>query len=325
MGKLYLVTGAAGHLGLAVVKEILSRGEKVRAMILPGQESVMPANAELELMTADVTDPDTLPAFFRNEDGDDLILIHCAAKITIKSKPDRDLRRVNIVGTYNILKCALKMNVSRTVYISSVHAIPEKPGEEEITEVSSFSPKIVHGHYAKSKAAAANLALNFAKAGLNLSIVHPSGIIGPGDSAGNNHSVNTIHAMAEGKIPVGIKGGYDFVDVRDVAKGIVDCADKGRSGECYILSGNYVTIKDLLKEVYKIKNKKAPDFVVPKALAVFAAPFAELYSHVFKKKHILTPYSVTTLSGNGHFSHAKATAEFGYAVRPLEETLRDML
>jgi dihydroflavonol-4-reductase len=209
---------------------------------------------------------------------------------------------------------------------SSVHAIPDRPQTETMVEVDHFDPDRVDGQYAKSKAAAAQLALDYAARGLNVSVVHPSGIIGPGDRRQNNYMIRTIHLMAEGKIPLSVPGGYDFVDVRDVAEGIVQCAEKGRSGQCYILSGHYATVRQLMDEVCALVGRRAPRGAVSLGLARWIAPAAEWFAGITgNHRPVFTPYSVATLQTNAHFSHAKATAEFAYSPRPLTDTLRDTL
>ena len=124
-------------------------------------------------------------------------MIHCAAKISIASEPDPEVNDVNACGTENVLKLAAENEVGRVVYVSSVHAIPALPSPSVIREVDSFSPDLVRGQYAKSKAIAAQIALDYAARGLDLSIVHPSGIIGPGDTKVRNHMIRTIRAIAE--------------------------------------------------------------------------------------------------------------------------------
>ena len=324
MKKLYLVTGATGHVGTVLVAELLSRNAEVRALVRHGQGDALPGS--VHKCEGDIVEPDTLRAFFDTTGYDYVALIHCAALITISSKRDSRVWETNVNGTENVLRAAAKAGVDRVVYVSSVHAIPEKPKGQIISEVASFSPDSVHGQYAKSKAAAAQIAMEYAAKGLNLSIVHPSGIIGPGDTRKRNHMIRTIRAMAEGKIPVGLKGGYDFVDSRDVVDGILSCEEKGRPGECYILNGHYITVLSLLNLIRKANGRRAAKIEVPYRLVKTLAPVAEFSSKLIgSHAPLFTPYSVYTLHTNGVFSHRKATEEFGYSPRPIEESIRDSL
>ena len=324
MKKLWLVTGATGHVGTILVSLLQQRGEHVRILVRP--DSNVAANSNVEICQGDIRDRESLIAFFDRSNYDYVSLIHCAALITIASKHNPEVWNINVHGTNNVMSLARDTGVDRIVYVSSVHAIPERPANETITEVSSFSPNLVHGQYAKSKAAAAQIVMDYAKAGLNVSIVHPSGIIGPGDTQSRNHMIRTIQAMAEGKISVGLQGGYDFVDSRDVADGILRCEERGRPGECYILNGHYIGVLELVNTVRRLQGKATTRLEAPHAVAKMIAPAAEWISHVFSKKApLLTPYSVYTLHTNGRFSHEKASRELDYHPRPIEESIRDSL
>lgn len=284
------------------------------------------AHPAVEICEGDIRDRESLLPFFDRNGYDCVSLVHCAALITIASKHDPEVWNINVHGTDNVMGLARETRVDRSVYVSSVHAIPERPAGETITEVSSFSPDLVHGQYAKSKAAAAQIVMDHAKAGLNVSVVHPSGIVGPGDTQSRNHMIRTIRAIADGKIPVGLQGGYDFVDSRDVAEGIISCEEKGRTGECYILSGHYISVLELVNTVRRLRGKKPARIEVPHAAAKVFAPAAEWVSRMFSREGpLLTPYSVYTLHTNGRFSHEKATREFDYDPRPLEESIRDSI
>ncbi len=324
MKKLYLVTGATGHLGTCLTAELLRRGEHVRVLVRPGRGSLVLQDAEA--VEGDVAREDTLAPFFDRAGVDCVTLLHCAALITIASKEDRRVWDVNVNGTENMMRLARQAGVERVVYVSSVHAIPERPLGETICEVDTFSPHLVHGQYARSKAAAAQRALAHAREGLNVSIVHPSGIIGPGDHGRRNHMVRTIRAMASGRIPVSMEGGYDFVDVRDVVDGILACEEHGRAGECYILSGHYVKVKELFNTICRLKGRRENKIELPHGLVRRIAPLAERLSLLAgDRSPLLTPYSVYTLHTNGRFSHEKASRLLGYRPRGLLESIRDSL
>ncbi len=324
MKKLYLVTGATGHLGTCLTAELLRRKEHVRILARPGRKALAPQGAEA--VEGDVARKDTLSPFFDRTGYDSVTLLHCAALVTIASKEDRRVWDVNVHGTENVMRLARQAGVERVVYVSSVHAIPERPLGETICEVDVFSPHLVHGQYARSKAAAAQRTLDHAREGLNVSIVHPSGIIGPGDHSRRNHMVRTIRAMASGRIPVSMEGGYDFVDVRDVADGILSCERYGQAGECYILSGHYVRVRELLGAICRIQGRRASRIELPHGLVRRIAPLAERLSLLAgDRSPLLTPYSVYTLHTNGRFTHEKASKMLGYRPRAIFESIRDSL
>ena len=131
-------------------------------------------------------------------------------------------------------------------------------------------------------------------------------------------------SFLSGKLPFAVCGGYDFVDVRDVAKGILACSENGEPGKGYILSGHYVTIRRMLQLVGKTAKLKYRPICLPLGLAKLAAPYYEKYCLKKKKPLFFTPYSVAVLGSNSRFSHASASECFSYQPRPLEETLQDM-
>ena len=325
MKKLYLITGATGHVGNVLVDELKKRHERIRILVHhKQQDGNLPEG--VDVCFGDVTDRESLLPFYNCAGFDHVTLIHCAAFISVASKQDLRVWTTNVDGTENIMELALSNNIDRVVYVSSVHAIPERPVPEIITEVSSFSPDLVQGQYAKSKAAAAQIVMEYAKKGLNASIVHPSGIIGPGDVMVKNHMIRTIRAMAAGRIPVAIQGGYDFVDSRDVVEGILSCEEYGTAGECYILNGHYISVRDLLNRVRGFAGKRPITIELSYHLANAIAPAAESVSLLFGKNvPLFTPYSVYTLHTNGAFSHDKAYKAFGYCPREIDESIQASL
>ena len=318
----YLVTGATGFLGRAVADELVRRRAQVYALVLHDDPYINLLPKEVHTVIGDVCAENSLTDCFADADGRTCV-IHCAGIVSVASRPGPKLYQVNVGGTWRVLRQCMERNVGKMVYVSSVHAIPEKPKGCIIKEDCEFSPGLVDGDYAKSKAVATELVLNAAERGLNASIVLPSGIIGPGDIQGGSFT-SMAKSFLSGRMPFAVRGGYDFVDVRDVANGILDCSESGEPGKGYILSGHYVTIRRMLQLVGKTAKLKYRPICLPLGLAKLAAPYYERRSLKDRKPLFYTPYSVSVLDSNGRFSHAAASERFAYQPRPMEETLRDM-
>ncbi len=319
----YFVTGAAGFLGRAVTEELVNRGAEVTALVLPNDPNTEKLPKTVHAVTGDVCELNSLERFFTGA-GSGSCLIHCAGIVSVASHPGDRMYQVNVAGTRNVIQLCSEHNIGKMIYVSSVHAIPEKPKGTVMTEDCEISPALVTGDYSKSKAAATESVFESIRRGLNANVVYPSGIIGPGDSEGGSFTT-MIRAFLAGKLPFSVKGGYDFVDVRDVAKGIVECSERGEVGKGYILSGWYITIDSMLRIAGEAANLKRRAVPIPLGLAKCAAPFYEKHSLKTGTKPFFTPFSVTILASNGLFSHAAASERFGYAPRPIEETLRDMV
>lgn len=332
---IYSVTGAAGHLGSCIVSELLKQGHTVRGFILPSEaEKVHIFSPKLTYMTGDICKPETLECLFLSENAEnaettsDIIVIHCAGLISIYGGKTPAVYEVNVGGTKNIVDACRRHHVKRLVYVSSVHAIPVRPEHAVISEIRSFSPKQVVGCYAKTKAEATRYVLSAAHHGLEAVVVHPSGIIGPLELSAGRPSGSLLHMIFDyvrKGMPVAVRGGYDFVDVRDVASGVINAAQNGKSGECYILSNRFISLKELFGELSAATGQKIPRCYLPVWIARCAAPFAQLHYKCWKKTPVFTPYAIYTLTSNGNFSHEKASRELNYQPRPLRQTIRDMI
>ncbi|MDR0489319.1 MAG: NAD-dependent epimerase/dehydratase family protein [Propionibacteriaceae bacterium] len=321
MIDLYLITGAVGHLGSALARVLVGAGKSVRGF---DREGCGPVPEGVEMFFGDVTDPETLVDFLHKPgESTRLILIHCAGIVSISSRYDPRVYQVNVVGTQVVLNAAIEAGVDRFIYVSSVHAIPEKPHGNLIAEVDHFDPDQVIGGYAKTKAEASQYVIDRAsQAGLEYVIVHPSGLMGPYDD-GHGHISALIIDYYRGRLTSGVNGGYDFVDVRDVVQGIIAAAQCGRSGECYILSGRYYRVRELLDMVSAVTGRKPIRHFLPIWFVKATAPFSEIYYRLRKVPPLYTSYSIYTLESNANFTNEKAVRDLGYTVRPLEETLHD--
>ncbi len=323
MNDKYLITGATGFLGRAVIAELMKEKKHVIALVLKSDPLVNNLPNGIDVVFGDVCDDASLNLFFSKADHHTCV-IHCAGIISVASHPGERLYKVNIGGTNNILRYCEKYEVKKLVYISSVHAIPEKPLGDAIDEDVVLSPDKVRGDYAKSKAIATMLVFEAASRGLDASVVYPSGIIGPGD-IGKGSITNMLISYLSGKMPFAVKGGYDFVDVRDVASGIVSCTEHGDSGKGYILSGGYATIYDILNLAKKESGLSRLPICLPICFAKAAAPFVE--KRMLRKKQPLyfTPYSIAVLNSNGNFNRSSANARLGYSPRSLQSSISDMV
>ena len=320
--RIYIVTGANGFLGNNIVRKLQDQKCEIRALILPNDKSPALDGLNCKKYFGDITNIDSLKDIFDVPKNTEVFVIHCAAFVYIKSRNNKKVFDINLGGTRNIVQKVLEIN-AKLVYVNSVHAITEKPNGEVMTEITDFDSTKVVGCYAKSKAETAKYVLQMVKEkGLNACIMQPSGIIGPNDYSGT-HLTQLFIVFANHKLPACVKGGYDFVDVRDVADGVISACDKGKTGECYILSNEFVPVLSLVNMCADVLEKKRLKSLFPMWFARMFAPFAELYYNIKKQTPLFTSYSLYTLRSNSNFSHKKADKELGYKTRNIYETVKD--
>lgn len=314
---MWLVTGATGHIGNVLVRKLLERGQKVRVLIPPGESRESIRGLHVEAVDGDVLNLASLFASFQGVRG----IFHLAGVISILPGTDELVRRVNVEGTRNVIRAAKEAGVRKFVYTSSIHAI-KRVGEGVIDEALPYDPDNPYGVYDRSKAQATLDVQQAAQSGLEAVIACPTGVIGPFDFRGSMMG-DVIRTAAERKPTLYVDGAYDFVDVRDVADGLIAAAEHGKRGESYILSGQRMSVRYLLETVREITGQGFLLMKMPLELARWAAQFTPFYYQWTKTSPRFTPYSLEVLRSNSNISHAKATRELGYQPRSLHESIAD--
>ncbi|MBN1439905.1 MAG: SDR family oxidoreductase [Anaerolineales bacterium] len=313
-----LVTGATGHIGNVLVRKLIAAGEAVRVLIFPGEDTLPLKDMLVEMVTGDVLDPVSLRQAMRGVTR----VFHLAGIISILPGRNPFVRRVNLDGTKNVIAEARRAGVRRLIYTSSIHAIRRAPHGVCIDERLPFDPENAAGEYDRSKAEASLAVLQAVRDGLDSVILCPTGVIGPHDFRCSELGQLILDCVNH-KAQFYVDGAYDFVDVRDVADGVIRAADEGRNGETYILSGEQISVQRIIDVLWDLTGRRFSRIYIPFSLARFAARFSPLLYLHRKIKPRFTSYSLETLRSNSAISHAKATAELGYHPRSLMDTFAD--
>ncbi len=329
MKNIYIITGANGFLGNNIVRLLEKNNEnEIRALVLPNDKIDALKGLKCEKFLGDVTKIETLKDIF-NIDGSikektNIYVIHCASIVYLDSKYNERVYQVNVEGTKNIIKKTKEIN-AKLIYVSSVHAIEEKLNHEVMDENASFDPDKIVGLYAKTKAETTRYVFNEVKNNnLNACVVFPSGLLGVNDFTNTNMTV-LIKKILNEKVPLLTEGGYDFVDVRDVARGVINACTKGKKGEGYILSGEYVTIKKIADLVCEYGKAKPIKKVISINIVKNIACLFELYYRLRKTTPLFTRYSLYTLNANSNFTNAKAKKDLDYQTRNIKYTIKDLV
>lgn len=326
MKRIFAVTGAAGHLGRYVVSQLLEKGEQVRGLFLPSETFTNPDGSKRapDAFIGDIRDRSSVDAFLAHDPDADLNVVHCAGMISIDDQPNPLIADVNVNGTKVMLSAAKAASVRRFVYVSSIHAVPELPQGTVQSEISHFDPALVVGEYAKTKATATQLVLDAAAEGMDALTVHPSGIVGP-NSPMSAMMTKLAMDFLRGRLPIAVKGGFDFVDVRDVAAGILRALEVGRKGESYFLTNQFYRIRDILDAIAESSGKPKTRIYLSTGFVRIFTPFVGWLSQLRGTKPLFTAYSMYTLAQNALYTNRKAVNELRFRTRPIEETVRDLV
>lgn len=312
-----LVTGAAGHLGNVLVRELLEHGYEVRAMVLPNEDVSALVGLDVEIKLGNVLDPASLERVLKGID----YVFHMAGIVCIVPGEEGLVWNVNVEGTRNVLKAAKNAKVKRLVYTSSIHAL-SRQCKGTIDEEVPFDCENPAGIYDRTKATASLAVKQAIKEGLDAVIVCPTGVIGPYDYRGSSMG-ELVNDLTQRHVHMLVEGAYDFVDVRDVAAGHRLALERGKTGQVYILSGQQIQLFQLKEMVQKIVGFQTPTINIPIKLANFGAVFATFYYRLARKQPKFTKYALETVQGNSVISNAKAKRELGYSPRDVFKTITD--
>jgi len=314
---LVAVTGATGHLGTVLVKQLVERGDRVRYLARSGPTAGL-AGLDAESVPGDLTDRRALARLVSGVD----VVFHCAARISIIPGDWVALQRTNVEGTRAVLEAARAAGVRRFVDVASIEAFPLDNLVRPVTEEQAIDPGRTAIEYGTSKALAVEEVLAASGDGIECVVCAPTSFIGPPDYR-RSPLGQVISDYLHRKLPAMVDGGFDFVDVRDVADGVIKAGDNGKPGRIYLLSGRFATIPELMSILESVSGVPSPRLCLPQWLIRPFTPAIELYYRVSGRPPQFTRSSLKLLRLNVTVDSSRARDELGFASRPLEETLAD--
>lgn len=316
-----LITGAAGHVGNVLARRLSQRGEKLRLLISPRSNEKVLEGIDADVVRCDLLDREGVRAAVHGCE----YVYHSAGVIDIAGTNATTMRASNVEGTRSIVDACLAEGVKRLVYVSTIHVLKEGARGSTITEVLYDDYEEVVGEYGRTKLEATQIVLDAVEKGLDAVITYPTGVIGPYDFKGSELGTLIRRYARKGKLQMYINGAYDFVDVRDVADGLILACEKGEKGHGYILSGQKLTLREIIDAVEQYTGSKNPRFCVPIPLAYVGGVLSPVLSLVSGKKALFTTYSIKTVRSNSKISCSKACDCLGYSPRAITESIRDAL
>lgn len=308
-----LVTGATGFVGWHVARQLLDRGDSVRA--LARDPSKLRELDGVEKIQGDLRDADSLR---RAVDGCSVVY-HVAADYRLWTRDPADMFRSNVDGTRNLLDAARRAGVERVVYTSTVGCVGFPKGElgDEQTPVSRDD---MTGPYKQSKWDAEQVALEFAAQGFPVVIVNPTAPVGDHDFK-PTPTGKIVVDFVRGAIPAFLDTGLNVVDVRDVAAGHLAACERGRVGERYILGSENLTLEKILGTLAEAVGKPAPRMRVPYAVAYAAGAVSTGWANLTGKEPVAPLDGVRMARKKMWVRHDKAARELGFAPRPAAVAL----
>ena len=311
------VTGGSGHVGGNLVRELLSRGYQVDCLVRSDTRAL--DNLDVNFVKGDMLNPKDIASLMTDSD----VVFHSAAFVAVEKIQEDLMHKINVEGSRSIATAAVESGVKKIVQFSSVHAFEQQPTSEPLVEARPLvtDPKALP--YDRTKAEAQKVVLGYRDQGLEVNVIHPTGIIGPYDFKPSRMG-EVLRDIANGNMPFAINNGFNWVDVRDVAKSAVNCVDMGVDGQNYILPGHWASIPHLSTLIKQITGNRTHLVSVPFWTAYLALPFASISSRISGKRPSFSRGSLKALAIQcRNIPGTLANEHLEHQARPLEESIDD--
>jgi dihydroflavonol-4-reductase len=313
------VTGASGMLGNTLVRQLLAGGDRVRVIATGSGTPRSLAGLDVELVRGSVLDASVLGSLVRGADR----VFHLAAKVDLDRDRDGSIHSVNVEGTRKVAAACLEERV-RLVHCSSHAALVKDPLSEPLDESKPLA-LADPCDYHRSKAQGERLVLDLVRtSGLDAVIVSPGTVTGPNDfkpSILGRALIDLYHR----RIPVLMEVLSDYVDSRDVALGMIAAAERGRTGERYLLTGHVLTLREMVGHWGDLTGVSMPKRVLPLWVGWAMLPITIAVARVSRRPPLFTAGVLRASVSNAVVSHEKARQELGFSPRPIRDSLADAL
>lgn len=314
-----IVIGAAGFLGNVLCRALINKGYAVTAADLKTEQVASLTDLNIKRINLDIRNREQLKIALQDQD----IVFHLASVIKITQDLDRSMFDINVTGVKNVAETALQSGVTKLIYVSSIHAFNRYPTQEIINEDRDLALSKNEFDYDKTKALGELALLDVIDKGLKAVIVNPTCFIGPHDYQPSLMGA-AINNFFKQKIIPYVSGGFNFVDVRDVANTLVNTIENGVIGERYIVGGEWITIQKMIDLIIQTRKFSGIKIKMPDLLAQATAQMNLLKWKITKKDPSYSDQSLSHLQHHRFVDDSKARKVLNHYSRPLHETLRDI-
>jgi dihydroflavonol-4-reductase len=317
-GKRVCVTGGTGFLGWVIVQQLLPLTSHVRILGLPpASRDLATTLAPLDCVYGDVRDPIAVRKALRDCD----VVFHTAGTVATWGPALKQMHEIHSRGTQEVLHALAP--AARMVHTSSVVTLGARRRPEILTEDSPFTLQRLKVDYVHAKREGERLALAAAATGQDVVVVNPAYLIGPEDHEGSVMGRLCLRGW-KGKIKMAPSNGLNFVDVRDVARGHLLAAERGRTGSRYILGGQNLTLVEFLQLLAQVRGlSPRKQFLMPPWLQTAIAAVGEMRGRVIGREPYPSLHQARMSRYFWYSSSERARTELGYNSRSVKESLMD--
>ncbi len=312
------VTGGNGLVGANLVRLLVDKGYKVKALVHHNANALK--GPDIEILKGDILDEKILTRLFTGVD----VVFHAAAIISIGGFSYKTIYKANVEGTRQVFYAAKKSGVKTMVHFSSIDALQPPENDKWFSEACIPATRSV-SYYKKTKALAQRWLQQQKGNGMKVVVLNPTAIFGPYDFKPSFIGEFMIKVMHK-KLPAIVNGGYNWVDVRDVAIAAVSAAEKGKDGENYLVPGHWASLKEMILIIENITNRKLMPPQVPYWLATTGLPFLRAWALFTQSRPLYTAQSLSIIKNSSkNISYEKARKVLNYRPRPFKQTVFDTL
>ena len=310
------ITGATGLLGSFICRDLLKKGYKIRAIKRQNSRMTLLEDItdQIDWVVGNMDDTSFLEAALQGIDA----VIHGAAIISFDKRDEPSMFKTNVQGTADLVNACLRVGIKNYTHISSVAALGRKPNQININENDRWEGTEYDSIYSRSKHLSELEVWRGAQEGLEVKIVNPSVVLGPGIWKKGSTSVFKYAFDEKTYYP---SGTVNFVDVRDVSRAIIQLMESNITNERFVLNGGNMLYGEFFGKIAKAFGKKAPTKPAPVFLLKLAVSFEFLRSRIKGKGALITSDTAKLSQMHYRFENEKIKKALNFEFTPIDETI----
>lgn len=317
-GQRALVMGASGNVGACVTRRLAAGGADVRVLLRKSSSTKGIDGLDVERMYGDLVDGAAVAAAMAERD----VVYYCVVDTRVELRDPAPLFKTNVEALRHVLDVAVRANLQRFVFLSTIGTIAVGRNGETVEEDTPFNWAEEAGSYIESRRAAEQLVLSYvADHGLPGVVANVSNPYGPPDWQPRQGMF--VKLAAQGKLPFYVRGvGSEVVGIDDAADGLLLAAQRGRVGQRYIISERYMTQRELVTIAARAVGARPPRLGLPMSAMYAFARLSDAAATLLRKDFPISMQGARLVELTSPASHAKATRELGWHPAPTEDSIR---